>query len=104
MQDEVDLEILTPVVLSPICMARISSIILKVSSCPKGSYLDSCSFNSFLEIGLMLEWHLVLEALKQKQVTSMTEHCTSYHYKRHNSCFQSQSIDHYSLGKVNNCE
>ena len=33
---------------NPICMARISSIMLKLSSCPRGAYLDSCSLSSLL--------------------------------------------------------
>merc|ERR1711944_330150 len=54
----------------PTCIARISSIILKLSSCPKGSYLDSCSFNNFGIRTLSNELDTVLVSLSPDVILS----------------------------------
>merc|ERR1712055_207535 len=51
-------------------MARISSIMLKLSSCPNGSYFDSCSLSNFGIRTLRSELDTVLVSLKLLRILS----------------------------------
>ena len=59
--------------LRPICMARISSIMLKLSSCPRGSYFDSCSFSSFLKLEVWNDLVSILAVLQQNLILARYE-------------------------------